>query len=181
MESDALYSSALLFAGYNDWITNGIEKNRAGNGILTADEISRMDLSKTELVVLSACDSGLGDTMFGSTQGLVSAFSAAGAKWIICHLWSAYDCAAAILMSIFYHNYLVRRLSVPNALQEAKAFLQNASIQQLQQQGLLDVPKGVHLAPEVLKSIEKLNHSHPRKKEFNSEFSWGGFVCYQCK
>lgn len=181
MESDALYSSALLFAGYNDWITTGIEKSRAGNGILTADEISRMDLSRTELVVLSACDSGLGDTMFGSTQGLISAFSAAGAKWVICHLWSANDCAAAILMGIFYHNYLVRHLSVPDALRDAKSFLQNASIQQLQQQGWLDVPKGVHLAPEVLESIEELKHSHPRKKEFNSEFLWGGFVCYQCK
>lgn len=181
MQSDSLYSSALLFAGYNDWVANGTEKKLTGNGILTADEISRMDLRQTELVVLSACDSGLGDTMFGSTQGLVSAFSAAGVKWVICHLWSANDCAAAILMGAFYQKYLMQNLSVPDALQEAKLFLQNATIEQLRQQEWLKTPRGVYMSPEVLRFLEDLNHANPRKKPFNSELKWGGFVCYQCR
>lgn len=181
MTSDSMYSSALLFAGYNDWIASGTEKKLTGNGILTADEISRMDLRQTELVVLSACDSGLGDTMFGGTQGLVSAFSAAGVKWVICHLWSAHDCATAILMGTFYQRYLVQHRSVPDALQEAKSFLQNASIEQLRQQEWLKIPRGVYLAPDVLEFFEELKHANPRKKLFNSEFKWGGFVCYQCR
>ena len=68
LETDSLYASHLVFAGYNKWVSNKTESSYCGNGVLTADEISRMDLKKTELVVLSACQSGIGDTSYGSVR-----------------------------------------------------------------------------------------------------------------
>lgn len=181
MESDSLYSSVLLFAGYNKWLLTGSEDSQFGNGILTADEISRMDLSQTELVVLSACQSGLGDISFGGVQGLLSAFSAAGAKWIICHMWKANDFASAVLMESFYRAYLLQKMSVPSALQKAKEYVRGVTIKQLNDSGWLQVPNNLTLNADAEKGIKHLKAANERRTPFNDEEYWGGFVCYQCR
>lgn len=97
--------TGLLFAGANRaWkntnIIPGIE-----DGILTADEISQVDLRGTEVVVLSACTTGLGE--FSSPEGvfgLQRAFKLAGVKSIIMSLWEVSDEATSKLMQIFYEN-----------------------------------------------------------------------------
>jgi len=77
------------------------------DGYLTAFEISQMNLSNTELVVLSACETGLGD-IIGSEGvfGLQRAFKMAGVKHIIMTLWHVNDRTAKEFMVLFYENYL---------------------------------------------------------------------------
>lgn len=99
--------SGLLFAGCNNsWtgkeIVEGVE-----DGILTADEISRLDLSGNKLIVLSACNTGLGDIdnvdgVFGLQRGL----KRAGAKTILMSLWKVPDEETKELMRMFYKELL---------------------------------------------------------------------------
>ena len=181
METDSLFTSALLFAGYNRWAKDGKEIAPYGNGVLTADEISRMDLTKTELVVLSACRSGLGDTSFGSVQGLLSAFSAAGARWVVCHIWSADDFATAVLMGRFYREYLEYGKSVPDALHAAKDYLRCVTVAQLRKDGWLRIPWELRGDRNVISRIEAIDRANDHRTPFNREYFWGGFVCYRCR
>lgn len=182
MESDSLYTSYLVFAGYNKWVTRQKESKSCGNGILTADEISRMDLRQTELVVLSACQSGLGDTSYRSVQGMLSAFSAAGVHWVISHMWKASDFATPILMDAFYDAYLFRGMDVPDALQYAKQYLRGITVGELREKGWLDLQNDLHLDDPARKELEQLRQCRiDRRRVFEDVFYWGGFVCHKCR
>lgn len=95
--------SGLVFSGANkSW--GKVNDNQSGDdGILTASEISNLDLSACELVVLSACETGLGEVK-GSEGvfGLQRAFKMAGVKNIIMSLWKVPDAKTAELFDIFY-------------------------------------------------------------------------------
>jgi hypothetical protein len=92
--------SGLLFANYG-------YNNAADDGVLTAEEISRMNLSSTELIVLSACESALGDSRGEEgIFGLQRALKIAGVKNIVMSLWKVPDKETAILMEYFYEKYL---------------------------------------------------------------------------
>lgn len=97
-----MQSCGLLFSGSNNsW--NGNPPQKAEDGILTGEEISRMDLSNTKLVVLSACGTGLGYTGFqDGIYGLQRGFKQAGVGTIIMSLWSVDDAAANVFMQYFY-------------------------------------------------------------------------------
>jgi CHAT domain-containing protein len=73
------------------------------DGVLTSLEIALLDLRKTDLVVLSACDSGMGDTTPGDSMGgMRTAFHLAGAKALVSSLWSVNDEAGRQIMAQFY-------------------------------------------------------------------------------
>lgn len=97
----------LLFSGAND-VCQGLNLSENGNdGILTAEEISNMDLSGTKLVVLSACDTGKGFiNLLGNVIGLQEAFKMAGVESILMSLWKVPDESTALLMTKFYEALL---------------------------------------------------------------------------
>ncbi|WP_428224859.1 CHAT domain-containing protein [Flavobacterium sp.] len=100
---DPMMRSGLLLAGANNsWRKTNNETN-ADDGILTAKEIANLDLSNCKLVVLSACETGLGQ-INGSEGvfGLQRAFKMAGVQNIIMSLWKVPDVQSAELFEIFY-------------------------------------------------------------------------------
>jgi CHAT domain-containing protein/tetratricopeptide (TPR) repeat protein len=102
---DPLLRSGLLFAGANRAWTGQEVPDGTENGILQAKEVSLMDLRNTRLVVLSACETGLGDVK-GSEGvfGLQRSFKMAGVDFILMSLWSVPDEATRQLMTSFYEN-----------------------------------------------------------------------------
>ena len=181
LESDSLYSSCLVFAGANRWLQNGIESKYCGNGLLTADEISRMDLRGTELVILSACQSSLGDSSYGTVQGLLSGFSAAGVHWVVTHIWKAADFTTPIFMDAFYFAYLIYQMDVPEALQYAKKYLRNVTIGELRKNGWLDPDPRILGEDADVSLLNALKRRNDPNKPFRDEYYWGGFICHRCK
>ena len=97
----------------------GIETGR--DGILTAEEVVNLDLRNTELVVLSACETGLGKVAGGEgVMGLQRAFSLAGARASIASLWKVDDNATQALMVGFYKNLWVKKLGKLESLRQAQ-------------------------------------------------------------
>jgi CHAT domain-containing protein len=93
-----LLLSGVVLAGANREPKEGEE-----DGILTALEVSEMQLPKLELVILSACETGLGKTAAGEgLLGLQRAFQVAGARTVVASLWEVDDRATQALMSEFY-------------------------------------------------------------------------------
>jgi tetratricopeptide (TPR) repeat protein len=104
---DPLLRSGLLMAGANlAWKGQAIPDN-VEDGILTAKEVSNMNLMNTELVVLSACQSGLGDVKGSEgVEGLQRGFKMAGVRYIIMSLWQVPDKETTEFMDKFYDHWL---------------------------------------------------------------------------
>jgi CHAT domain-containing protein len=126
--TNPMVRSGLILAGGN-WAWTGSDTlSKLGaeqNGILTALEVSQLNLKKTKLVVLSACETGLGK-IEGSegTFGLKRGFKLAGVEQMIVSLWSVPDKETMELMTLFYSDLtktLNPVLSFSNAQKEMRA------------------------------------------------------------
>src|SRR5262249_18973247 len=87
-----LLRSGLALAGANTWLRRKRPPAEAEDGLLTAEDVTGMDLGATELVVLSACETGLGEVQVGEgVFGLRRAFALAGARTLVMSLWKVPD------------------------------------------------------------------------------------------
>jgi tetratricopeptide (TPR) repeat protein/CHAT domain-containing protein len=122
---DPLNRAGLLFAGASHtW--NGEEVPQGmEDGILTANEATYIPLTNTELVVLSACETGIGEIK-GSEGvfGLQRAFKAAGAEYVMMSLWKVPDQETSEFMQLFYGEYLSDH-TIPDSYHYAQKIMRN--------------------------------------------------------
>ena len=124
VEDKALTRSGLLMSGANNALM-GIEMpEEIDNGILTAKEIAGLDLRGLDLVVLSACQTGLGEITGDGVFGLQRGFKKAGAQSLLMSLWKVDDQATQMLMTQFYAN-LIKGQSIYEALREAQRYVRD--------------------------------------------------------
>jgi CHAT domain-containing protein len=102
-----LIRSGMALAGANAWLRFRPLAREAGNGILTAEDVTGLDLLETDLAVLSACETGLGTEDFcDGVMGLRRSFGLAGARTIVMSLWKIPDEQTRDLMIGFYTRLL---------------------------------------------------------------------------
>lgn len=105
--NDPLQRSGLLLAGANLTLKGIPIPNHLEDGILTAREVSNMNLRNTRLVVMSACHTGLGDINESEgVEGLQRGFAMAGVTCLIMSLWEVPDQETSRFMSLFYHHWM---------------------------------------------------------------------------
>ena len=98
--------SGLLLAGANYVLKGNRIPNDLEDGILTAREIAQVDLSEVDMVVLSACQTGLGEIREDGVFGIQRGFKKAGAQALLMSLWKIDDRATNMMMTHFY-EYLM--------------------------------------------------------------------------
>ncbi len=138
----------------------------AGGEKLSVQKISQMNLSETNLVVLSACGVKEGEGVYSDIgSGIRRAFINAGARHIILNLWKTDDYAAEIFMKYFYDKYIVNGLELKEALREAKYFIRTSSAGVLRNSSYLD--KNIDSIVKSMKENE-IPYEHP--------YYWAGFI-----
>ncbi len=117
--NDPLFRSMLLLAGANN-VWTGKSVSGVQDGVLTAYEISNLYLPNTKLVILSACETALGDIQgTEGVYGLQRSFKMAGASDLVMSLWAVPDNTTAEFMQFFY-SYLFEKKSVDQAFELAQ-------------------------------------------------------------
>ncbi len=121
VSDNPMIRSGLILAGGNHAWRGNKPISQIEDGVLTAYEISQMDLSNTELAVLSACETGLGDIRGAEgVYGLQRAFKIAGVRYLMMSLWPAPDEETKNFMVAFYQNWISEKKSIPEAYRAAQ-------------------------------------------------------------
>ena len=98
------------------------------DGILTSKEISSLDLRNTQIAVLSACDTALGEVTKDGISGLQRGFKQAGTKSLLMSLWKVDDEATCKLMTEFYSNWIAKKMMKHDALEAAKKVVRETNV-----------------------------------------------------
>lgn len=104
LTDNCLSESGVLFAGYKPALRDLERDHCVSDGILTAKEIATADFSNVSLVVLSACQSGIGHFTDDGVYGMQRGLKMAGAHALMLSLWCVSDRAASELMTNFYNE-----------------------------------------------------------------------------
>ena len=157
IEGDAMQRSGLIMAyGARAWEGKSVPKDTE-DGILTAAEIATLDLSGTDIVVLSACNTALGEVTTEGVWGLQRAFKQAGAQTIVMSLWQVDDEATAVFMQYFYEALLKGRQTLAKAVS-------------------IDVEIAEHIfnyPHDALATAQRRMRQHPR---YSAPYYWAGFI-----
>ncbi|MBX2913694.1 MAG: CHAT domain-containing protein [Cyclobacteriaceae bacterium] len=126
-KADTYLKSKLILAGAADSEPLSVSDYALyEDGFLTAYEVTQLDLPETRLVVLSACETGLGEIQSGEgVWGLQRAFQLAGARSVMGSLWKISDEATVTFMDAFYEQYL-RTQNISHAYQHAMQITRQA-------------------------------------------------------
>ena len=144
---NAMLRSGLYFAGANRVLKGGAASAGMEDGVLTAFEASGLTLQGTELVVLSACETGLGEVVNGEgVFGLRRALQEAGAETILMSMWKIPDNETRQLMTLFYKKWLEGK-DKPTALREAQLELRQDVIHRWQEDRPHDWAAFVMISP----------------------------------
>ncbi len=120
LSSNPLHRTGIVLSGVNNTWTRLASNIEQEDGIVTAAEIATLDLFDTQLVVLSACNTGRGDIQDGEgVFGLQRAFKVAGVKNTLISLWKVPDHQTKYLLNLFY-KYLLKGKSPQSALLKAQ-------------------------------------------------------------
>ena len=119
--------TGLLMAGAQHTLRGDSILQAAEDGILSAKEISHLDLSNTDLVVLSACQTALGDITNDGVAGLQRGFKIASVKSVLMSLWKVDDAATYLLMKQFYKSLLSGK-NKQQALKDAQNYLRSYTV-----------------------------------------------------
>ena len=122
--NNPLERSGLLFNNANSTMQDSVSISQQNDGILSAHEISHINLSKAQLVVLSACNTARGNITYQGVEGLQSAILKSGAKSVMLTLWSIDDLATSLFMTEFYKNLSLGKSSA-QSLRTAREYLRN--------------------------------------------------------
>jgi CHAT domain-containing protein/tetratricopeptide (TPR) repeat protein len=154
-----------------------LSQSPAEDGLLTAQEMKDRWRLNADLIVLSACDSGLGRKAVGEGYlGFSQALFLAGGRSVIVSQWPVSDAATVLLMRRFYQNWLGRRpdLTEPMpkaaALREAKQWLRGLHRTEVDRSfaELPQAARGLKLEPQAVDAAEDKPFAHPRY--------WAAFV-----
>ena len=157
IEGDAMQRSGLIMAyGARAWEGKSVPKDTE-DGILTAAEIATLDLSGTDIVVLSACNTALGEVTTEGVWGLQRAFKQAGAQTIVMSLWQVDDEATAVFMQYFYEALLKGRQTLAKAV----------SIDTEIAEHIFDYPH------DALATAQRRMRQHPK---YFAPYYWAGFI-----
>lgn len=166
---DPMLRSVLALTGTNTVLRGKSLPEEYGKGLVFALDVAALDLWATEISILSACQTGLGDLASGEgVFGLRRAFAIAGSKTLLMSLWSVPDKATALLMQLFFDKIKLGwgRL---RALEFAQDYIRNATISKLQT---------TELGQTVLKELyDKNNYPDPNYQPLNHPYFWGAWVC----
>ena len=157
IDGDAMQRSGLIMAyGARAWEGKSVPKDTE-DGILTAAEIATLDLSGTDIVVLSACNTALGEVTTEGVWGLQRAFKQAGAQTIVMSLWQVDDEATAVFMQYFYEALLKGRQTLAKAVS-------------------IDVEIAEHIfnyPHDALATAQRRMRQHPK---YSAPYYWAGFI-----
>ena len=157
IEGDAMQRSGLIMAyGARAWEGKSIPENTE-DGILTAAEIATLDLSGADIVVLSACNTALGEVTTEGVWGLQRAFKQAGAQTIVMSLWQVDDEATAVFMQYFYEALLKGRQTLAKAV----------SIDTEIAEHIFNYPH------DAIATAQRRMRQHPK---YSNPYYWAGFI-----
>jgi CHAT domain-containing protein/tetratricopeptide (TPR) repeat protein len=146
------------------------------DGILTAEEVLSLDLRGTDLVVLSACETGLGQGYYGQgVMGLQRAFHAAGSRADLASLWKVDDDATTVLMEQFYTNMWSKKMPKLEALRQAQLTVLNDPGLVRARRAELAKRRGIDEKPEKLPEGGRMAPPGDRATRSNPAL-WASFV-----
>jgi CHAT domain-containing protein/tetratricopeptide (TPR) repeat protein len=148
----------------------------AEDGILSAEEVQSLDLRGTELVVLSACETGLGVGHYGQgVLGLQRAFHAAGARAVVASLWKVDDAATSVLMEQFYTNLWSKKMPKLEALRQAQLAVLNDRGLVKARRAELAKHRGIDEKPEKLPNGGRVAPANDRVTRSDPTL-WAAFI-----
>lgn len=160
INDDVMGQSGLIMTyGARAWEGKSVPTNME-DGVLTATEIATLDLSGTDLVVLSACNTARGEIDREGVWGLQRAFKQAGVNTIVMSLWQVDDEATSLLMRYFYEELVKQRQAYVDLVARAPS---------LAKYKLGYTARALSVAQNRLR----------KKSKYASPYYWAGFVAIE--